>query len=257
MSLWTIIVSILEAIFSPFFAWQFDNMDEPDVIRAKRRELVDTIPRGASVLEIGAGTGSTLAAGAYEASAGRFGRLVLSEPDRGMRNRLIKKLEGSATGVTAGELNVVEASLPTLPFPDASFSNVVIFFVLSHVDGRRPSLSEIARILQPGGKMLFIDHGVHAHGHGHGAGERGSHGPQAHHGTVAHAGETKLPFFMEWLSFLRHGVRKDDFDLDMLIGELRDENKLEEVFVTRMTVQHKFFHEIVYGCFERKPDPDS
>lgn len=231
-------------------------MDEPETIVAKRRELVDTIPRGAAVLEIGAGTGATVAAGAYEGSAGRFGRLTLSEPDRGMRNRLSAKLDGRASGVTAGELAVVEASLPTLPFPDAAFSAVVIFFVLSHVDGRIPALSEIARVVAPGGKVVFIDHGVHAHGHGHAAGERGSHGPQSHDGTVAHTGGAKLPFFMEWLSFRRHGVGVQDFDIDMLVREMREETKLDEMFVTKMTVQHKYFHEVVYGCFERKPDPE-
>lgn len=198
MTLWTSLLSLLDAIFSPLFAWHYDKLEEPQEVRAKRRELIDTVPRGARILEVGAGTGATLTSGAYEGSAGRFAKLVLSEPDRSMRARLSSKLTGRASGVSAGELVVTDAALPNLPFPNASFNTVVMFFVASHVEGRQAALAEVARVLEPGGKLLFIDHGIDEHGHhGHGGGhsQRAEGGAE---GVVATTGTAHVaPFWSE------------------------------------------------------------
>lgn len=250
MSLWTRLLSLLESIFGPLLAWRYDRIEEPSNLTAKRRELVDIIPRAAAVLEIGAGTGQTLTSGAYEASAGRFSRLVLLEPDRSMRARLSSKLDGRATGVSAGELVVVDAALPELPFEGGEFDAVLIFFVLSHVERRVEGMAEIARVLKPGGKLLFLDHGLHEHAHNQHDGRENEHG----HGH-GHGGYTS--FLMEWLMFWRHKHNRDNVDLDGLVDVIRGDSRLDEVFVGKATCSEYFFNEVAYGCFERKQDPDS
>ncbi len=50
-----------------------------------------------------------------------------------------------------------------LPFADRSFDVVVDFAVVHHVPGWRAALSEISRLLRPGGQFLFEDHDVTKH----------------------------------------------------------------------------------------------
>lgn len=234
MSLWTILSDLFTSLLSALFAWRYDANEEPPSITAKRRELVDTIPRGATVLEIGAGTGSTLLANAYEGSAGRFASLTLSEPDKGMRDRIAAKLEGRATGVA--DVSVIDGALPVLPFADAHFDAVVCFFVVSHVDGRSDAIAEMVRVLKPGGKLLLMDHGVHKHDHGHGA-----HGHEHQHRPAA--------FFWDMIKW---SMRKDDdMDLNPLLKDFSENEGLEEQFHTIIPVEY-FFKEITYGCYSKR-----
>lgn len=250
MSLWTQLLSLIESIFGPFLAWSYDRIEEPSNLTAKRRELVDTIPRAAAVLEIGAGTGHTLTSGAYEASAGRFSRLVLLEPDRSMRARLSSKLDGRATGVSAGEIVVVDAALPDLPFEGGEFDVVLMFFVLSHVEGRKEGVAEIARVLKPGGKLLFLDHGIDEHEHDQHDGHESEHG----HG---HRQRGYTSFVMEWFMFWRHNHNRENVDLDRLVDVIRGDSHFSELFVGKTACCEQFFDEVAYGCFERKQDFDS
>ena len=47
-----------------------------------------------------------------------------------------------------------------LPLDDASFDNVVCTFTLCSIPDVHKALSELRRILRPGGKLLFIEHGL-------------------------------------------------------------------------------------------------
>jgi SAM-dependent methyltransferase len=51
---------------------------------------------------------------------------------------------------------LVESDLDTLPFPDASFDLVTCSWVLEHVREPERVFAEIARVLVPGGRFLFI-----------------------------------------------------------------------------------------------------
>lgn len=46
-----------------------------------------------------------------------------------------------------------------LPYADASFDTVVATFTLCSVDSQMQVLSELRRVLKPGGKALFLEHG--------------------------------------------------------------------------------------------------
>jgi ubiquinone/menaquinone biosynthesis C-methylase UbiE len=46
-----------------------------------------------------------------------------------------------------------------IPFPDASFDTVVTTYTLCSVDDQARVLAELRRILRPGGRILFLEHG--------------------------------------------------------------------------------------------------
>ncbi len=52
----------------------------------------------------------------------------------------------------------MQAGLPSLPFAGASFDTVVCTLVLCSVDDQAAALTEIARVLAPGGRLLFLEH---------------------------------------------------------------------------------------------------
>ena len=100
------------------------------------------------VLELGAGTGANA-----ELYPDAVEELVLAEPDPHMIKRLRAKLaeQGRAAAV-------VEAPAERLPFEDASFDTAVVTLVLCTVPDPEAALNEIARVLKPGGRLLFIEH---------------------------------------------------------------------------------------------------
>jgi SAM-dependent methyltransferase len=120
-------------------------------LREDRRALL-AHARG-DVLEIGAGTGLNL--GLYPRTG--VDRIVLSEPDRHMARRLRGRLAGAPAPV-----EVVGACGEELPFAEASFDTVVGTLVLCSVADPALVLVEVARVLRPGGRFLFLEH-VRAH----------------------------------------------------------------------------------------------
>lgn len=119
---------------------------------AERRAALLAGARG-RVLEIGAGTGLNLAH--YPVTVEE---LVLTEPVGPMAARSRARVAESGRAV-----EVVEAPAETLPFETASFDTVVSTLVLCTVADVESALSEVARVLAPGGRLLFVEH-VHAAG---------------------------------------------------------------------------------------------
>lgn len=107
------------------------------------------------VLEIGAGTSLNLAH--YPATVEE---LVLSDPVTPMAERSRARVAESDSW---RGLQVVEAPAEELPFPSGSFDTVVSTMVLCTVADVDAALSEIVRVLRPGGRLIFIEH-VHADG---------------------------------------------------------------------------------------------
>ncbi|HEX9992883.1 MAG TPA: class I SAM-dependent methyltransferase [Acidimicrobiales bacterium] len=103
------------------------------------------------VLEIGAGTGRNLAH--YGAGVRR---LVLTEPDRHMRERLAERV--AAEPPAAGRVEVVDAPAEHLPFPDGGFDVAVTTLVLCSVADQPAALAELRRVLRPGGRLVFLEH---------------------------------------------------------------------------------------------------
>lgn len=115
---------------------------ERRLLRARRAHILRGIE--GDVLEIGAGTGANLPIYGPDA------RLVLAEPGPHMRRRLRARAPSA--------VDVIDAAAERLPFADASFDAVVSTLVLCSVERVEAALSEIHRVLRPGGTLCFIEH---------------------------------------------------------------------------------------------------
>jgi ubiquinone/menaquinone biosynthesis C-methylase UbiE len=131
------------------FAALYDRVSkgsEDAGLRDERRQLVASA--AGETLEIGAGTGLNL-----EHYPEAVTRLVLVEPDKHMRRRLARRLEALGR-----EAEIVDASVDSLPFPEATFDTAVVTLVLCSVPSQESALAEIARVLKPDGRLLFLEH---------------------------------------------------------------------------------------------------
>jgi SAM-dependent methyltransferase len=116
------------------------------------------------VVEIGAGTGVNL--DLY----GEIEDLTLVEPDPHMGAKLRERLaersadavgpDGAAItpGAPAASTRLVTAPAEAIPFPDDSFDTGVATLVLCTVPDPVAAITEFARVLKPGGRLLFIEH---------------------------------------------------------------------------------------------------
>jgi ubiquinone/menaquinone biosynthesis C-methylase UbiE len=121
-------------------------------LRRWRAELLADLD--GDVLEIGAGTG--LNVDHYPATVRR---LVLTEPDKHMRIQLEERVhEVQAAGEAPSEVEVVDATASRLPYPEASFDAVVSTLVLCSVPDQSAALTEVERVLKPGGRFVVIEH---------------------------------------------------------------------------------------------------
>lgn len=98
-------------------------------------------------VELGAGTGANF--GLYPDGVD----LVLTEPDPHMAKRLRAKLSEAGSGE-----DVLEAPAERLPLADDSADTLVATLVLCTIPDPAAALAEAARVLRPGGKLLFIEH---------------------------------------------------------------------------------------------------
>jgi demethylmenaquinone methyltransferase/2-methoxy-6-polyprenyl-1,4-benzoquinol methylase len=60
----------------------------------------------------------------------------------------------------AGRIELVEGRAEELPFEDASFDALTFTYLLRYVDDPGATLSELARVLRPGGKIASLEFGV-------------------------------------------------------------------------------------------------
>lgn len=140
---------IYEATWGRVFAALYDRSlraTEEAGLRRMRGELLAGA-RG-RVLELGAGTGVNL-----DLYPDGIADLTLVEPDPHMAKRLRAKLADSSHAAS-----IVEAPAEALPFEDGRFDTVVATLVLCTVPDPAATLTEAARVLVPGGRLLFLEH---------------------------------------------------------------------------------------------------
>lgn len=134
-----------------FFAAVYDRMlksTEEAGLRGMRSDLL--AKACGRTLELGAGTGLNL-----EHYPDAVDDLVMTEPDRHMARKLRARV-ASESGTPA--VTVVECGAEALPFEDASFDSVVSTLVLCTVDQPERAIAEVARVLRPDGRLLFLEH---------------------------------------------------------------------------------------------------
>jgi len=140
---------IYDATWGRLFSAAYDRLlkgTEDAGMRERRREVLAQA-RGRTI-DVGAGTGANL--GLFPEG---LTEVTMAEPDPHMIKRLRPKLADAGAGV-----ELVEAGAERLPFPDDSFDTVVFTLVLCTVPDPAAALAEAARILKPGGQMLFVEH---------------------------------------------------------------------------------------------------
>jgi ubiquinone/menaquinone biosynthesis C-methylase UbiE len=122
-------------------------MRAPQVTRLRREVLSGA---GGEILEIGFGTGLNL-----DHYPEYVRRLTAVDPGPGMARIARRRIEGSVVDV---ELHVQTAE--GLPFDDGSFDSVVSTWTLCSIPDAGRAVAGVYRVLKPGGRFLFLEHGL-------------------------------------------------------------------------------------------------
>lgn len=132
---------------SKVFPWVLD-ITEPKEMAEQRRLLLRNVK--GTILEIGIGSGANLL---YYPE--NIKKLTAVEPSAGMCSRAKQRADASGRIVewhqTRGE---------QMPFEEGYFDTVVIVDVLCTADNVDAVLGEAYRVLKPGGRLHFLDHGI-------------------------------------------------------------------------------------------------
>lgn len=137
------------SLYGRMFAASYDRLMagvEKASLRERRASLLGSA--AGRVVEIGGGTGLNL-----PHYGGAIDELVITEPEEPMARRLEKKLLSDTRPI-----RVERARAEQLPFESESFDYAVSTLVLCTVDDQAKALSEIHRVLRPGGCLLFLEH---------------------------------------------------------------------------------------------------
>ena len=102
------------------------------------------------VLEIGIGTGRNL--GFYDPA--KVSRVVGVDPAAQMQ-----ALARQRAATLAIEVETVTLELGEIQAPAASFDSIVCTFTLCSIPDALAALQEMRRVLKPGGRLLFAEHG--------------------------------------------------------------------------------------------------
>ncbi|MEV4437344.1 methyltransferase domain-containing protein [Streptomyces sp. NPDC049555] len=131
--------------------------EREDVATASRRTIdrvaakaADALGPGRTVLDLGSGFG-----GAARALAQTYGCRVVALNISEVQNRR-HRATNAARGLDQ-LIDVVTGSFNDIPAPDASFDVVWSQEALCHSGDRATTLREAARVLRPGGRLVFTD----------------------------------------------------------------------------------------------------
>jgi len=142
-------MSIGETIFAGMYGRMSAATEEAGL--ADRRRALIAGARG-RVLEIGGGLGANLPYYGPEVES-----VSLAEPGPAMARRLQARLD-ECRGELPFDVELVRAPAEELPFEPDSFDTVVSTLVLCAVGDQQRALSELRRVLKPGGQLLFLEH---------------------------------------------------------------------------------------------------
>ena len=118
------------------------------MVQKQRRQLVPQAQ--GRVLEVGLGTGRNLPY--YDAT--RVQEVVGVDPALRMHSLAARRAKASGLSVA-----LMGLSAEQLPAADATFDTVVSTYTLCSIPDPVAALREMRRVLKPGGKLLFSEHG--------------------------------------------------------------------------------------------------
>ncbi|MBI4566465.1 MAG: class I SAM-dependent methyltransferase [Planctomycetes bacterium] len=116
----------------------------------RQRQKVVPLARG-RVLEIGIGTGLNLPH--YDTA--RIEKIVGLDPGLAMHRFARKRLKSTSLAV-----ELVGLSAERIPFPDGSFDTVLVTYSLCTIPDPLAALKQVRRVLAPGAKLIFAEHGA-------------------------------------------------------------------------------------------------
>ena len=139
----------------PYSQRFFIELPHPGITRGRLVEILEPRP-GERVLEIGPGTGYYT----FE-MAGRLdgGQVDIFDIQQEMLDHVVR--EANKRGVTNVQPALGDAQ--ALPYGDASFDAAVLITVLGEIPDQDRALSEIARVLKPGGRLIVGEMMVDPH----------------------------------------------------------------------------------------------
>jgi ubiquinone/menaquinone biosynthesis C-methylase UbiE len=123
------------------------GLDRPFVAK-HRRELLARAD--GNILEIGFGTGLNL-----PCYPPHVRKITTVDPNAGMYHRAQTRIK--QTGIEVDQ-RVLRGE--RLPFEDGGFDCVVSTFTLCSIEEVNQALGEVYRVLKPGGRFLFLEHGL-------------------------------------------------------------------------------------------------
>jgi len=130
------------------FPWLIDHIVATEALEEVRDRVVENA--AGHVIEIGSGTGANFLSYSDSVTS-----LTTIEPNPGMNRRARQRIKYLEFPVDAREIRC-----DSLPMKDASFDFAVSTFTLCSLDDPHRCLSEIHRVLKPGGRLLFLEHGL-------------------------------------------------------------------------------------------------
>lgn len=131
------------------FPWVLDHAMRREPIE-RQRPIALAGARG-EVLEIGFGTGLNLPHYPREVT-----RVVALEPNAKVSRRARERIEASPVEV---ELAALRGDRP-LPFDAGRFDSAVSTWTLCTIPDVDRALAEVHRVLKPGGRLFFVEHGL-------------------------------------------------------------------------------------------------
>ncbi|MCC5654573.1 class I SAM-dependent methyltransferase [Nostoc sp. XA013] len=131
-------------IFPRLLDW---SLSLPNLAKYRQELLADVT---GEVLEIGFGTGLNLAYYPYS-----IHKIITVDVNPGMNALANKRISDS--GIIVEQLLL---SSENLPMPDNTFDSVVSTWTLCSIANVQQALQEVCRVLKPGGRFFFVEHGL-------------------------------------------------------------------------------------------------
>jgi ubiquinone/menaquinone biosynthesis C-methylase UbiE len=137
-------VEVEHPIFARFAAFVAANEDDEE--KDFRRETVAGL--NGRVVELGSGSGPN-----FPLYPDTVSELVAVEPEPNLRAKALEAARDSGRPI-----QVIDAVGDRLPFADGSFDAAVAVLVLCSVPDQATTLSELHRVLRPGGQLRYYEH---------------------------------------------------------------------------------------------------
>lgn len=116
--------------------------------------VAHALPRGAKVIDVGTGTGSTIFALADQRADATLIGIDIAEV---MIRKARMRLETPAHHVLAARTSFLVGDAAALPFPNASADVVMFAWSLAGIGNRAAALREALRVLRPHGQIFILE----------------------------------------------------------------------------------------------------